>query len=205
MACQAVSARRSLWYIMRKSMSQILQAAYFASAKHSCQRRKNAEASPYINHPIEVAHHLSSVGGIVDEDILVAALLHDTIEDTATTREEIARDFGERVATWVVECTDDKSLPKVERKHLQIANAQKKSPQAKMIKIADKTCNLRSILADPPKDWPPSRQYDYFVWAEKVVSGLLGHNASLDAEVRQVLETGLSLLKPVAPAPESCS
>jgi guanosine-3',5'-bis(diphosphate) 3'-pyrophosphohydrolase len=177
-------------------MNRLLHAANFASLKHSSQRRKNAEASPYINHPIEVAYHLSSVGGVVDEDVLVAALLHDTIEDTATTREEIVRDFGERVAALVVECTDDKSLPKMERKHLQIVNAPKKSDAAKMIKIADKTCNLRSILSDPPEDWSLSRQYDYFIWAERVVAGLLGHNARLDTEVRQVLEKGLRQLRP---------
>ncbi len=179
-------------------MNRILQAINFAAAKHSQQRRKNAEGSPYINHPIEVAFHLSSVGGVIDEDILIAALLHDTIEDTDTTREEIGLLFGESVAALVSECTDDKSLPKMERKRLQIENAPQKSPGAKMIKIADKTCNLRSILSDPPRDWPLSRQHAYFVWAEKVVSGLLGHNASLDDEVKRVLNTGLHKLKPAA-------
>jgi guanosine-3',5'-bis(diphosphate) 3'-pyrophosphohydrolase len=177
-------------------MNRILQATHFAAEKHSQQRRKNTEASPYINHPIEVAFHLSSVGGIFDEEILIAALLHDTIEDTETSQEEIASLFGETVASLVAECTDDKSLPKSERKRLQIENAPKKSPGAKMIKIADKTCNLRSILSDPPKDWPLSRQYDYFVWAEKVVSGLLGHNSSLDDAVDRVLCVGLRKLKP---------
>jgi guanosine-3',5'-bis(diphosphate) 3'-pyrophosphohydrolase len=177
-------------------MNRILQATNFAATKHSQQRRKNAEASPYINHPIEVAFHLSSVGEVIDEDILIAALLHDTIEDTDTSREEIERLFGEAVATLVCECTDDKSLPKMERKRLQIENAPTKSPGAKMIKIADKTCNLRSILADPPKDWPLLRQHEYFVWAEKVVSGLLGHNVALDNEVKRVLSIGLTQLKP---------
>jgi guanosine-3',5'-bis(diphosphate) 3'-pyrophosphohydrolase len=143
-------------------MSRILQASNFAAAKHSRQRRKNAEGSPYINHPIEVAYHLSAVGCVTDEDVLVAALLHDTIEDTDTTPEELVQLFGDAVAALVVECTDDKSLPKIERKRLQIENAPKKSPGAKMIKIADKTCNLRSILSDPPNDWPLLRQYDYF-------------------------------------------
>lgn len=177
-------------------MNRILQATHFAAEKHSRQRRKNTAGSPYINHPIEVAFHLSSVGGITDEDILLAALLHDTIEDTETSRDEIIYLFGEAVASLVMECTDDKSLPKLERKRLQIENAPKKSPGAKMIKIADKTCNLRSILSDPPEDWPLSRQHEYFVWAEKVVSGLLGHNASLDDEVTRILGIGLQKLKP---------
>ncbi|WP_411825544.1 HD domain-containing protein [Luteolibacter sp. AS25] len=177
-------------------MNRILQATNFAAQKHSQQRRKNAECSPYINHPIEVASHLSSVGGVTDEDVLIAALLHDTIEDTETTRDEIAATFGENVASLVVECTDDKSLPKMERKQKQIETAPKKTPGAKMIKISDKTCNLRSLLSDPPENWPQSRQYDYFLWAEKVVSGLLGHNEPLDQLVTQILAEGLATLKP---------
>ncbi len=183
-------------------MRRILQATSFAAEKHAQQRRKNTAASPYINHPIEVAFHLSSVGGIVDEDILIAALLHDTIEDTDTSKAEITQLFGDAVAALVSECTDDKSLPKVERKRLQIVNAPKKSPGAKMIKIADKTCNLRSILSDPPQGWSLSRQYEYFVWAENVVSGLLGHNAALDDEVKRVLSLGLEQLSPATPAAE---
>lgn len=175
-------------------MNRILQATDFAAKKHSAQRNKNAEASPYINHPIEVAFLLASVGGVDDEDILIAALLHDTIEDTQTTRDEIVALFGEAVAALVVECTDDMSLPKVERKRLQVEHAPEKSSGAKMIKIADKTSNLRTILSDPPEDWPVRRQYDYFVWAEQVVAGLLGQNKALDDEVKRVLSEGMSKL-----------
>jgi len=135
-------------------MNRILQAVHFAAVKHTAQRRKNADATPYINHPIEVADHLANIGGVTDEDILIAALLHDTIEDTETTRDEIAALFGERVADLVAECTDDKSLDKAERKRLQIIHALEKSPGAKVIKIADKTCNLRSILVDPRRAGP---------------------------------------------------
>jgi guanosine-3',5'-bis(diphosphate) 3'-pyrophosphohydrolase len=175
-------------------MNRILQAAVFAAHCHSQQRRKNAQATPYINHPLEVAHHLSSVGKVVDEEILIAALLHDTIEDTATEREDIVELFGERVAGLVCECTDDKTLPKSERKRLQIVKAPGKSSGAKMIKIADKTCNLRSMLDDPPVEWSKQRQYEYFVWAEKVVRGLLGVNEALDTEVLQVIQSGLEAL-----------
>ena len=176
-------------------MKRILQATDFAAKKHSSQRRKNPDASPYINHPVEVAFHLCSVGNIADEDILIAALLHDTIEDTETTREEIAAIFGETVAALVVECSDDKSLSKMERKRLQVENAPHKSSGAKMIKIADKTCNLRSILADPPDGWSQQRQYEYFQWAEQVVAGLLGENKALDDGVQRVLQEGLTQLK----------
>ena len=175
-------------------MNRILQATDFAARKHSSQRRKNRDSSPYINHPVEVAFHLSSVGNIEEEDILIAALLHDTIEDTETSREEIASIFGESVASLVVECSDDKDLPKLERKRLQIENAPHKSSGAKMIKIADKTCNLRSILSDPPRDWPQQRQYEYFQWAEQVVAGLLGENKALDYGVQKVLQEGISQL-----------
>ncbi len=171
-------------------MNRILQAARFAAEKHVDQRRKNASRSPYINHPIEVAEILSREGAVEDEDLLIAALLHDTIEDTAATREEIVEHFGERVAALVVECTDDKSLAKAERKRLQIVHAPSKSPGAKMIKLADKTSNLRSIIADPPADWPVERQREYFAWARQVIDGLAGANERLEAAARAALEEG---------------
>lgn len=173
-------------------MSRLLYAAHFAAEKHRTQRRKNTAGTPYINHPLEVAHHLATVGGVADEDILVAAILHDTVEDTATTREEIATAFGEHVAALVMACTDDKSLEKPERKRLQIVNAPHKSPGAKQIKLADKTCNLRSILVDPPAGWSVERQHDYFRWAGQVIDGLVGTNPALDAAALAVLREGLA-------------
>ena len=175
-------------------MNRLLKAARFAAEKHSEQRRRDSAGTPYINHPIEVAEHLSTVGGVADETILVAALLHDTVEDTDTTGEEIEGRFGKEVLNLVLECTDDKSLPKMERKRLQIVNAQGKSPGAKMIKIADKACNLRSILVDPPKDWPVSRQIAYFTWAARVLAGLRGVNQLLDGYVDGILECGMQKL-----------
>jgi len=175
-------------------MNRLLQAIHFAALKHSAQRRKNAAASPYINHPVEVAHHLAEVGGVEDEDILIAALLHDTIEDTETSEEEIRKAFGDRVASLVSECTDDENLPKCERKRLQIEHAPGKSVGAKQIKIADKTSNLRAILADPPTDWSTQRQLEYFQWAQKVVAGLTGVNSRLDEEVSAVIRKGYDQL-----------
>ena len=175
-------------------MNKLLKAAQFAAIKHEPQRRKNSAATPYINHPIEVAEYLNRVGGVTDEDVLVAALLHDTIEDTATTPEEIQELFGDNVLSLVLECTDDKSLDKAERKRLQVVNASKKSDQAKQIKISDKTCNLKSMLSDPPQDWPVSRQLQYFQWAEKVYNGLKGVNQALDMEIEMVLRSGFEKL-----------
>lgn len=180
-------------------MNPLLEAMAFAARKHTSQRRKNAAADPYINHPIEVAAHLSSVGGVTDEDILIAALLHDTVEDTDTTQEEIAGLFGDKVASLVMECTDDKSLPKLERKRLQIVNAPHKTSGAKLIKISDKTCNLRTLVEDPPADWSAQRQRAYFLWAEQVVAGLLGKNEALDAAVLSVLREGLEKLPEIEP------
>jgi len=171
-------------------MKRILQAARFAAERHAEQRRKNPAATPYINHPLEVAEHLSTRGGIDDEDLLVAALLHDTLEDTATRPEELEAMFGERVRSLVEECSDDKGLEKAERKRLQIAKAPHKSPGARLIKIADKTCNLRSILADPPDGWSRERQAEYFAWAEQVLEGLFGVHEELERLARKVLAEG---------------
>lgn len=182
---------------MIRTMKRLLQAMSFSARKHADQRRKNSAATPYINHPIEVAEHLAIVGGIEDEDVIIAALLHDTVEDTETTRQEIAEEFGERVASLVMECTDDKTLEKSERKRLQVVHAPGKSPEAKSIKIADKTCNLRSILVDPPEEWSLQRQREYFDWARQVVEGLLGVNEPLDRSVLEVLEAGEKKLSPV--------
>lgn len=174
--------------------NRLLDAVLFAAQKHSAQRRKNADATPYINHPIEVAHYLAEVGGVEDEEILIAALLHDTVEDTDTTAEEIAEHFGQRVAGLVMECTDDKQLPSTERKRLQIVNAPKKSPEAKLIKIADKTCNLRGLASDPPADWSLERRRQYLNWGSDVLQGLFGINEALDAGARAVLaEVGKTL------------
>ncbi|MEM7558218.1 MAG: HD domain-containing protein [Planctomycetota bacterium] len=175
-------------------MKKLLKAANFSAVKHESQRRKNASASPYINHPIEVAEYLSHVGGVSDEDILVAALLHDTIEDTNTAPSEIAAHFGERVLELVLECTDDKSLEKAERKRLQIVTASKKSDGAKQIKLADKACNLKSILDEPPVGWSLERQLEYFNWANEVCQGLYGTNPELDSDCKQIIAAGIQQL-----------
>ena len=162
-------------------MNRLLQAIAYAADKHRDQRRKDANASPYINHPIALANVLANEGGIDDEAVLVAAILHDTIEDTETTADELRRLFGKRITDIVLEVTDDKSLPKAERKRLQIVHAGEISQRAKLVKLADKICNLRDILASPPANWSQSRKQEYFDWAARVVAGLRGHNAALEA------------------------
>jgi GTP diphosphokinase / guanosine-3',5'-bis(diphosphate) 3'-diphosphatase len=149
--------------------SLILRAASFAADRHRDQRRKGADESPYINHPFAVASALCDEGGVSDGELLAAALLHDTIEDTATTQEELRKVFGTRIAAIVAELTDDKSLSKAERKRIQLDNASLVSKDAQQLKIADKLCNLREILSSPPADWPLFRKHQYFDWAKAVV------------------------------------
>ncbi len=159
---------------------RILKAVAFAAEKHRHQRRKDAAASPYINHPIALADVLANEGGITDAEVLCAALLHDTIEDTETRVEELLEVFGEAITGFVLEVTDDKGLSKEDRKRMQIEHAPHISPQAKLVKLADKICNLRDILDSPPADWDLARKQAYFDWAAQVVAGLRGTHAGLE-------------------------
>ena len=161
-------------------MNRVISAISFAADKHRNQRRKDIEASPYINHPIALANILANEAGIEDEKVLVAAILHDTIEDTETTAQELADLFGDDVTAIVLEVTDDKSLPKAERKRLQVEHAPTISRRAKLVKLADKIANLRDIAASPPSDWALQRQQEYFDWAKAVVDGLRGIHPTLE-------------------------
>ena len=167
--------------------TNLLKAIAFAADKHRRQRRKDAEASPYINHPIAVATVLASEGDVSDEATLLAAVLHDTVEDTQTTFVELEERFGSEVAGLVRELTDDKSLEKGERKRLQIEHARESSIHAKQVKIADKICNVRDITVSPPADWPLQRRREYLTWSEKVVAGCRGVNSKLDQAFDQAL------------------
>lgn len=159
---------------------ELLRALRFAAHKHRDQRRKDSDASPYINHPIEVADLISRVGEVDDLAVLVAAILHDTVEDTKTVPEEIETAFGVEVRRLVAEVTDDKKLEKLERKRLQIVHAPHASDAAKLIKIADKACNVRDIAHTPPSHWTPERRAEYLDWACRVVDGCRGVNEKLE-------------------------
>lgn len=167
-------------------LESILGALRFAAAKHRDQRRKDHKASPYINHPIDVAELLLRAGKVVDVELLQAAILHDTIEDTETTPEELEDVFGVAVRTLVEEVTDDKTLPKADRKRLQIEHTPKVSAGAKQIKLADKTSNVRDMAHAPPRDWPLERRIEYLEWSREVVAGCRGVNASLEEEFDRV-------------------
>jgi GTP diphosphokinase / guanosine-3',5'-bis(diphosphate) 3'-diphosphatase len=159
---------------------RFIKAVDFAAAKHRNQRRKDEEASPYINHPIALTRVLKVEAGVADLDVLSAALLHDTIEDTETTREELEREFGPRIAGIVAEVSDDTSLRKEERKRLQVEHAPHLTREAKLVKLADKICNVRDMVDAPPAHWNLVRRQEYFDWAKEVVDNLRGTHERLE-------------------------
>lgn len=166
----------------------LLRTADFAASKHVDQRRKDSKATPYINHPIGVTNILANEAGIEDIAVLQAALLHDTVEDTKTTLEELRLNFGDKVASIVAEVTDDKSLSKDERKRLQVEHAKHASREAKLVKLADKLHNLRDLVNNPPPDWTPERVQGYFVWSREVVNACKGTNEALEAHLNALFE-----------------
>lgn len=165
-----------------KGVLLVARAFDFAARRHVAQRRKGEAAEPYVNHLAEVAALLAEATGGADAELVAAGLLHDTIEDQGVTQAELAEAFGATVASLVAEVTDDKALHWAERKRLQIEHAPGKSRRAQMIKLADKTSNLRSIARDAPETWSPKRQHDYVEWATKVIGGCRGANARLESE-----------------------
>jgi guanosine-3',5'-bis(diphosphate) 3'-pyrophosphohydrolase len=165
---------------MLTGLRLVSEAADFAARRHSGQQRKGRGSEPYVNHLAEVANLLSIAADGTDAELVAAGWLHDTIEDTATTREELAQEFGERVTALVVEVTDDMTLPKQERRQKQIVDAPRKSPGAKLIKIADKISNIRARILPQPSQEERDDLIDYVGWAEKVVAGCRGVNAVLD-------------------------
>lgn len=159
---------------------RLTRAFDYAAQKHSGQRRKGVAEEPYINHLAEVAALLAEATGGQDVDLVIAGVLHDCIEDQQVKYEELVELFGADVADIVREVTDDKSLKKVERKRLQVEHAPHKSDRARMLKMADKTSNLRALATSPPKDWDAQRKREYFEWARAVVAGCRGVNAALE-------------------------
>jgi (p)ppGpp synthase/HD superfamily hydrolase len=166
----------------------VIRATHFAAQRHADQRRKGLRREPYINHLAEVAQSLSEATGGDDAALVAAGLLHDTIEDTQTSLEELHTLFGEDIAALVMEVTDDKSLPKLERKRLQIATAPKKSLRAKLLKLADAASNVRALAVDPPADWGTERVLEYIAWAEQVI----GHCRGLNSELEQAFDAAAS-------------
>jgi guanosine-3',5'-bis(diphosphate) 3'-pyrophosphohydrolase len=168
-----------------KEWIKVLRAADAAARWHVHQRRKGAAQEPYINHLLEVAMLVAEATNGEDPELVAAALLHDAIEDQEVPRSVIAEAFGESVAGLVEEVTDDKNLEKHERKRLQVEHADQKSKRAKILKLADKTSNLRAIAASPPPDWSVKRRLEYVKWARLVSNGLSGVSQCLEEEFEQ--------------------
>lgn len=164
----------------RDKLGLLLKAMAFSANRHRHQRRKGADAPPYINHPLDVADTLANVGGVEHLPTLIAAVLHDTIEDTSTSPEELEALFGRDVRLLVEEVSDNKTLPKAERKRLQIEHAPRLSVPAKLIKLADKISNVRDVTLNPPAGWSLERRREYLEWAEQVIAGCRGVNELLD-------------------------
>jgi guanosine-3',5'-bis(diphosphate) 3'-pyrophosphohydrolase len=169
---------------------RIFRALQFASEKHVHHRRKGGRDIPYINHPIAVATMLATIGDVTDPDLLAAALLHDTVEDTDATHEELVEHFGAEIAALVAEVTDDPSLSSAQRKLTQEREASSKSARAKLLRLADKTCNVHDITYRPPPDWSIERRMEYFNWAERVVANLRGVSEKLEARFDEVVAEG---------------
>ena len=162
-------------------ISLLFKALAFSAKKHSKQTRKDIDKSPYINHPIALANILAQ-RWVIDENVLCAAILHDTIEDTKTTADELRKHFGEKITSIVLEVSDDKSLEKEVRKQLQIDHAASLSKEAKLVKLADKIANITDIINAPPVDWSKGRKQEYFAWAKAVVDNLRGVHQGLEGE-----------------------
>jgi (p)ppGpp synthase/HD superfamily hydrolase len=169
-------------------LAAVLSAAVYVAEKHVNQRRKGQTSEPYINHLIEVAHLVADANPEPDVNLVIAALLHDAIEDVGVSKEEIANRFGDDVAELVAEVTDDKSLPKKERKRLQVENAPKKSARAQVIKLADKISNVQAMISSPPADWDSQRRKEYVEWAARVVAGLSAPNPALKQKFESLVE-----------------
>ncbi|KDR22143.1 HD domain-containing protein 3 [Zootermopsis nevadensis] len=175
-------------------LAVIIKCINFAAIKHKNQRRKDPEKTPYINHPIGVARILTEEGNVRDVEVIQAALLHDTVEDTDTSFDEIEAEFGVNVCQLVREVTDDKHLPKAERKRLQIEHAAVSSPGAKLVKLADKLYNLRDLERASPEGWAPERVQEYFDWAQKVVNGLRGTNKDIEDSLDEIFKRQCQLI-----------
>lgn len=177
-----------------KDITLLLKSLQFATQKHCQQRRKNLSADPYINHPIHVADLLWQIGQVRDIVVLVGALLHDTLEDTDATTQEIQELFGEEVLLLVQEVSDDKSLPKEQRKQLQIERAPHVSNRAKQVKLADKISNVYDLIHEPPEGWSHQRRQAYLDWSIQVVNGLRGINPQLEAYYDKIYAQACEML-----------
>ena len=179
-----------------KEWIAVLKAADASARWHVHQRRKGAAEEPYVNHLLEVASLVAEATDGKDPELVIAALLHDAIEDQEVPRGIIVEVWGEGNAKLVEEVTDEKALPKEDRKRKQVESASKKSDRAKILKLADKTSNLRAITASPSKEWSVKRRLEYVEWARQVVDGLRGANSWLEAQFDKAADVAEGSVSP---------
>ena len=169
-------------------MTTIIRALAYAAGHHSNQKRKGENAEPYINHLIDVLHILWEIGEIRDITTLTAALLHDAVEDTDVTAEELTELFGEEISDIVMEVTDNRDLAKEHRKRLQVEHAAHLSTEASFIKLADKISNISDIISAPPSNWSRKQQRAYVAWGKEVIDRLRGIHPQLEKHFDIVYE-----------------
>lgn len=174
-------------------LSEVFEALKFAAYKHRRQKRQGVVGIPYINHPIEVANLLIKEIEEPSPDLIIAALLHDVVEDTRTKFSDLEEKFGPSVANIVREVSDDKTLPPIIRKREQISKAASLSLKAKCIIIADKTCNIHDILFTRIK-WPKRRKIEYIIWASNVISQIRDTHEGLLKQFNEILEKAGKIL-----------
>tara|TARA_B100001173_G_C15902385_1_gene510421 strand:- start:28 stop:549 length:522 start_codon:yes stop_codon:yes gene_type:complete len=173
----------------------MLKATSFSAQKHIKQRRKDKFSTPYINHPVSVALVIADIGGVDDSEVLAAALLHDTLEDTETKIEELETEFGKKVCQYVLEVSDDMTISKEERKVKQIEHARHLSKGAALIKLGDKISNVKDVINNPPDDWNLNRRKEYLIWAEKVIDNCPKVNDELENRFKEIVKKGYEVLK----------
>lgn len=174
------------------NINLLLRAITFSAEKHKYQRRKGFNQVPYINHPLKVCKLLSDCGE-ENETLLIAAILHDVVEDTDTTAEELTKEFGEDICKLVLEVSDDKEKSKSERKEYQITHAPMLSQNARKLKIADKICNIRDIISYP-LDWSIERKLNYLKWSKNVVDACGRVNPQLEKVFTDTYNEGIEIL-----------
>lgn len=177
------------------SVHRLLEALRCAADWHRNDRRKGPAAAPYINHPIVVAEQLAAQGLGEDVELLMAAVLHDVIEDTEATFEEVSRAFGSRVANIVQEVSDDKSLEKEVRRKRVVDTIGGKSREARLIKLSDLVANVHDIVDHPPQ-WSLERKLNYLGWAERVAAAVAGTHAGLEAQLVEKIAATRRVLSP---------
>ncbi|EFO18322.1 hypothetical protein LOAG_10172 [Loa loa] len=168
-------------------ISLIIEAVDLAARRHRQQRRKDAAQTPYVNHPIGVAYILTSEGQITDTTTIIAAILHDIVEHTKTTDEEIRKMFGDEIADIVKECTMVRSMKREARMKSELEKASKLSHKAKLVQLADKLNNIRDIERGTPLGWTKQHVTEYIIFAKDLLSKIRGIHGPLESALDDII------------------